>query len=170
VGIASWVDANGGDSSTLHFIELPVSSVFAALEQGRIDAGAAFEPQLSQAVAAGKARFLGDFIGSLGSTVLESAFFTSAEFMKNNRAAIERFSEVMKQATEYTSSHQAQTAELLATFTGEDVESINRSKRAVFGSSLDPRYIQPTINAAAKYKVISQVFDARELLSEVPAK
>jgi len=170
IGIANWVDANGGDSSTLRFIELPVSSVLPALEQGRIDAGAAFEPQLSQAVAAEKARFVGDFMGSLGGTVLESAFFTSDEFMKKNRAAIERFSKVMKQATAYTNSHQVQTAEFLATFTGLDIDSIRRSKRAVIGTSLDPRYIQPTINAAAKYKVISQVFDARELLSEEPAR
>ena len=165
VGIASWMDANGGDSSTVRFIELPVPSVFAALEQGRIDAGAAFEPQLSQAVAAGKARILGDFIGSLGGTVLESAFFTSDDFMKSNRAAIERFSRVMKQATEYTNSHPADTVDLLATFTGQDVDSIRRSKRAVIGTSLDPRYLQPTINAAARYKVIPQVFDARDLLS-----
>jgi NitT/TauT family transport system substrate-binding protein len=166
VGIASWVDANGGDSSTLRFIELPVPSVVPALEQGRIDAGAAFEPQLSQAVAAGKARVVGDFIGSLAGTVLESAFFASEEFAKKNRASIERFSKVMKQATEYTNSHQSQTIDLLATFTGQDVDSIGRSKRGVSGTSLDPRYIQPTINAAVKYKVISQAFDAREMLSE----
>jgi NitT/TauT family transport system substrate-binding protein len=170
VGIANWVDANGGDSSTLRFIELPVSSVLAALEQGRIDAGAAFEPQLSQLVAAGKARFVGDFIGSLGTTVLESVFFTSEDFMSKNRSSIERFSKVMKQATEYSNSHQAQTVELFATFTGQDTEAIAHSKRAVSGTSLDPRYIQPTINAAAKYKVISQVFDARELLSADQAK
>jgi NitT/TauT family transport system substrate-binding protein len=170
VGIASWADANGGDSSTLRFIEMPPSSVLTALEQGRIDAGAAYEPQLSQAVATGKVRFIGDFIGSLGGTVLESAFFTSDEFMKGNRAAIDRFSRVVKQATEYTNSHQAETVELLATFTGQDVDSIRHSKRAVIGTSLDPRYIQPTINAAAKYKVISQVFDARELLSGGAAK
>jgi NitT/TauT family transport system substrate-binding protein len=166
VGIAAWADANGGDSSTLRFIEMPVSSVLSALEQGRIDAGSAFEPQLSEAVAAGKVRFVGDYIGSLGGTILESAFFTSKEFMKNNRTVIERFSMVMKQATEYTNSHHAQTAELLSTFTGLDLDSIVRSKRPVIGTLLDPRYIQPTIDAAAKYKVIPQVFDARELLSD----
>jgi NitT/TauT family transport system substrate-binding protein len=170
VGIASWVDANGGDSSTLRFIELPVQSVVSALEQGRIDAGAAFEPQLSQAVAAGKARVIGDFIGSLAGTVLESAFFTSADFKKKNRATIERFTWVMKQATEYTNAHQSQTVDLLANFTGQDVDTIARSKRAVSGTLLDPRSIQPTINAAVKYKVISQLFDAREMLSEDASK
>ena len=170
VGISAWMDANGGDSSTVHFIEMPVSAVQAALEQGRIDAGAAFEPQLSQAVASGKARLVGDFIGSLAGTVLESAFFTSNDFMKKNRAALEHFATVMKQATEYTNSHQAQTAELLSTFTGLDIESIRHGKRANIGTSLDPRYIQPTINAAAKYKVIPQAFDARDLLSSDQVK
>ena len=34
-----WIDRNGGDSSTLRFVEMPADEQAAALEQGRIDGG-----------------------------------------------------------------------------------------------------------------------------------
>ncbi len=164
VGISAWMDTNGGDSSTVRFVELPVSSVVAALEQGRIDAGDVVEPLMSQAIKSGRARYLGDLIGGIGSTVLESAFFTSQDYLKKNRSAVERFAKVVQQATEYTNAHPAETVDLVAAFTGADPETVAHMVRGINGTTLDPRYIQPTINAAAKYKVIPQAFDARELI------
>jgi NitT/TauT family transport system substrate-binding protein len=164
VGISAWVDANGGDSSTLHFVEMPVSSVVAALDQGRIDAGDVVEPLMSQAIKSGKARYLGDLIGGIASTVLESAFFTSEDYLEKNRGVVERFAKVVDGATEYTNKHQAQTVDLVADFTGADPNTVAHMVRGINGTSLDPRYIQPTIDAAAKYKVIPAPFDARDLI------
>src|ERR1700722_19979084 len=43
-----WIDKNGGDSKTAHFLELPGSNMTAALKAGRIDAAMLSEPLLTQ--------------------------------------------------------------------------------------------------------------------------
>ena len=39
IGLRALIDSQGGDSSTLHWVELPAGAISAALQQGRIDAG-----------------------------------------------------------------------------------------------------------------------------------
>ncbi len=54
IGTRAWADAHGGDSSTIKFVELPISAVAAALDTGRIDAGATIDPDLQQALNTGQ--------------------------------------------------------------------------------------------------------------------
>ena len=167
VGISNWVDDGAGDASTLHYVEVSMPTVVAALQAGRIDAGIMVEPLMSQAIASGKVRYLGDFIASLGPTVIESAYFTTGPFFQKNSALMERFANIIKQASVYCNAHHDQTAPILAAFSGADPNVIAHSKRPVAGTSLDVRYIQPTVDAAAKYHLIPQSFDARALLAPV---
>jgi ABC-type amino acid transport substrate-binding protein len=60
------IDANGGDSSTVKFVELPFSAVLAALEAGRIDAGVTAKPFLGQAIKSGRGRSVGDLQAGFG--------------------------------------------------------------------------------------------------------
>ena len=167
VGVSNWIDNAGGDATTLHYVEVSMPTVVAALQAGRIDAGIMVEPLMSQAIGTGKVRYLGDFIASLGPTVIESAYFTTGAFFAKNSAVVERFANIIKQASVYCNAHHQETVAILAAFSGADPSVIARSKRPVAGTSLDVRYIQPTIDAAAKYHVIPQSFDARALLAPV---
>src|SRR6202050_1252783 len=59
VSVRAWIDANGGDSKTTKFVELPIASDLAALEAGRIAAVGLPNPFLANALATGKVRVLG---------------------------------------------------------------------------------------------------------------
>ena len=61
---ASWIDQNGGDSKTVHFLELPFTEMTAALKAGRIDAGMLAEPILSAEQS--DVEPLGDAYGAIG--------------------------------------------------------------------------------------------------------
>jgi NitT/TauT family transport system substrate-binding protein len=52
LGIAAWVDKNGGDSKTLKWVEIPGSAAGAALVEHRIAAAQLNEPQLRSALCA----------------------------------------------------------------------------------------------------------------------
>ena len=56
LAVRNWVDQNGGDSSTLHPVELPYSVMAAALLDGRIAAASILSPILDQALQAGGLR------------------------------------------------------------------------------------------------------------------
>ena len=163
VATRSWIDAKGGDSSTVRFIELPGSSVTAALEQGRIVAGALTEPYMTSAAASGRARVLGDVLDGISNRLLESVWFTNVDFAAKNRDAVARFARALRQASLYCNEHQNETIDLAAAFTGIDPSTFRQMHRPIFATALEPKDMQPLIDAAAKYKVIPAAFAAREL-------
>ena len=63
-----------------------------------------------------------------------------------------------------------ETAPLLAAFTGIETSHVLAMKRVTCGEYLDPRDIQPAIDAAAKYKIIDKGFPAQELISPYALK
>ncbi len=75
-----------------------------------------------------------------------------------------RFRRVVEAATRYTNAHHAETVDLLARFTGLDPATIALIHRATSGTDLDPKLIQPMIDAAAAFDVIPHAFAASALL------
>ena len=159
----AWLDANGGDSNTVQFLELPGSSVGDALEQGRISAGTLSEPYITQALKTGKARILAKMVDALGGA-MTTAFFTSVDFASKNRAAVERFSRAIVEASAYCNTHPAAMTEMMSAYTGIDRALLAEIVAPQFALSVDARTIQPIVNAAAKYGVIPQAFNAQELI------
>ncbi len=159
----AWLDANGSDGS-VKFIEIPSSAVLTALQDGRIAGGTVTEPYFSLDLHTGSARFLGNIVGAIGPVILESAWFSTADFIAKNADTIARFRTVIQAATVYTNAHHAETVDLLAAFTGMDPATIAQIKRAVSATAFDVKQIQPLIDTAARYKVIPQSFAASELL------
>jgi len=166
LGVQAWIDKNGGDVKSVHFLEVPVTSVAAALDAGRIDAGALQTPVLAQDIETGKYRILGYMTDSIGHRFLQSAWFTTQAYAAKNPDLIARFVHALRQAAEYTNQHPDETVDLLASFTGMEAATIRRMPRVVAGTSIDTREIQPLIDAAVKYKLIEKPFPAQDFISQ----
>jgi NitT/TauT family transport system substrate-binding protein len=159
----AWLDANGGDSSSVQFLEIPGASVGSALEAGRIAAGTLSEPYITQALAAGKARILAKMVDALGG-VMTTAFFTTAGFATQHRDVVQRFGRAVVEASAYCNTHPDEMTDVMSAFTGIDRTTLAMMVRPAFALDLDPRSMQPIVNAAAKYGVIGAAFNAQELL------
>ena len=86
------------------------------------------------------------------------------------RGAMAGVSAVIHTATLYANTHHAQTAPLIAAFSGVDLATVRDMKRVTCAEYLDPRDIQPSIDAAVKYGVIDHGFPAAELISAAALK
>jgi NitT/TauT family transport system substrate-binding protein len=159
----AWLDANGGDSSSVQFLEIPGSSVGAALEQGRISAGTLSEPYITQALKAGKARIFAKMVDAFGNA-MTTAFFTTNDFALKNRDLVGRFAHAVIEASAYSNRHPAEMTDLMSSYTGIDRATLAAMVHPQFALDLDPRSIQPIINAAAKYNVIPQAFNAQDMI------
>jgi ABC-type nitrate/sulfonate/bicarbonate transport system substrate-binding protein len=106
-------------------------------------------------------------LSSIGPRLLQSSWFATSAFLEKNTAAVRAFARVMQAASAYCNTHQAQTAELLATFTKMDPATVAGMSRVMFASNLDPAQIQPLIDVAAKYKTIDKAFDAHEFIAHL---
>jgi NitT/TauT family transport system substrate-binding protein len=165
VSVKAWVDQHGGDSSTLKFIEFPSSAAAQAVVEGRVDAASFTNPNLSEALATGKVTSIGHPFDAIGSYFIQAGYFTTSTYFAANRPAMDKFARAINEASAYIDSHQAQTAETLSTFTKIPLDVITHMARTGLNAKLDPRNLQPLVDAAFKYKAIPANFNAKDMIA-----
>jgi len=164
---AAWIDSQGVDSKSVHFVEVPLPAMLAALDSGRIDAATLGNPTLSEALDSKKVRILTYPFDAVAKEFLLAAYFCSTDFASKNPDVVERFARALRQATAYTNSHRAQTVDLVSKFTSISPQIIAGMARVTCAETLDPHQIQPQIDLCVKYKLINAAFDARDLVAAV---
>jgi NitT/TauT family transport system substrate-binding protein len=162
--ISGWVDNNGGDSKTLHFLDMPLTAMRAALETHRVETAMMTDPALAEELASGKVRILGHATDGIALHFLGTAWFASTDWARAHSAAVAAFSRVMRETSIYVNAHPADTVPIIADLTGISADRIANMPRNAGGSVLNASDLQPVINAAAKYGTISKVFPAAELI------
>jgi NitT/TauT family transport system substrate-binding protein len=165
VAARAWLEQQGVDPASVHFVELPESAVGAALAAHRIDGSTVLNPVLAGLVNGGKARVVAPVFDAIAGRFMISGWFASADYVTKHRDIVARFARVMQQAENYANNHHAETLDLVAQFTGMDAAVIAGMVRPTYPAALDARDIQPVIDAEAKYKAIDRGFPATELIS-----
>ena len=170
VAVMNWVDKNGGDSTTLKFIEMSGPVALAAIEQGRIDGADLNTPTLTRGLEGGNVRALAQVFDAIAPRFANTGWFTTGDFAAKNQAVVQKFARVMADAATYCNAHHADTVALVAQNAKLDPKLVARMARITFGDYLRPSEIQPLIDVAFKYKTIGKTFDARELISPYALK
>jgi NitT/TauT family transport system substrate-binding protein len=170
IAIMDWVDQNGGDSSSLHFIELPASATLQAIADGRVDAAILGTPILTQGLETGQIRVFAKAFDAIAKRFIHIAWFTTEDYAAKNRAIVERFARVMHDAAVYCNAHQSETVDMIAEFGKLDPNVVRRMARVTFAEYLTAPEIQPLVDVAAKYRVIDRPFNAQELISPYALK
>lgn len=164
ISTMTWVDRNGGDSKTMKFLELPQTEDGAAIEQHRVDASNTIHPQVDAALATGNLRVLANTYPSIAPRYFISAWFTTTDWASKHPEAAAKFARVVRETAAYTNAHRAETAAMLSDFSGIPLAVVQQMTRAISGTALDPKLLQPLIDAAAKYGVIPRSFPAQEII------
>lgn len=165
VGTKAWIDKTGGDSRTVHFIELPSTALVPALLGGRADAGAVIEPFASEAVAGGQVRILAAPFRAIATRFQAGAYVVMEPFVQKNVDTMHRLALGLHEAVVYCNSHLPQTVDLVASYSGVAPEVIAKMNRAIDPEYVDVRNIQPVIDNMAKYGAIDHGFPAKEIVS-----
>lgn len=160
----AWVDQHGGDWHSVKLTELPASAAADAIAAGRVDAATLAVPTMSDAIASGKCRLLGDSCGAVAKRFFSTTYFSTADYATKNADVMARFRKGLAEATSYATANWSEMIPLLSKYTGIDPSVIAKTQRDRLQSALDPALIQPLIDAAVKYKVIPTRFLARELI------
>ena len=164
LAMKAWMDKNGGDSSTLKLVEIPISAIAEAIDKGRVEAGSANEPILGAALASGKVRVLAHTFDAIAPRFMFTAWVAMKPYADANRPAMESFARVVRESAAYANKNPENTVDGIAKFTGIDAAIVRRMARTQAATSVDPALIQPVIDLIAHYKEIPARFDARELI------
>jgi NitT/TauT family transport system substrate-binding protein len=161
----SWIDKRGGDSSTVHWIELPFSLMEGALIAGRVDAALIVPPFAQKAQAT--CRSLGPPGDGIAPRFLNGAYVVTETWLAAHRGAAARFNAVISKDARYYNANPSASVQAVADLTKQDAAVITSSVRAIFGDSLDPALLQPVIDVGARYGLLKRPFPATEIIAQV---
>jgi NitT/TauT family transport system substrate-binding protein len=157
-----WMDKNGGDSSTVKFIEMNNPQIIDALAAARIDAAVMPEPFLAEAKRV--ARVFANAYDAIGSRFLLGAFFANLDGAHSHADVVRRFRNVMARTAAWANGHPQQSGEILAKYAKVDPATVKSMLRIAYAERLEPRQMQPLIEVLAHYGAISGSFPAEELI------
>jgi ABC-type nitrate/sulfonate/bicarbonate transport system substrate-binding protein len=170
LAVEAWMDQNGGDPSTVKFIELPPPAIAAALEAGRIDGAPVFEPVYTAAVSSGKARVGAYVYTAIAKHYIGAAMFANTAWAASHRDLVERFNRVMLEADRYVGAHESEAIPLIAQFVGVDPALLLKMHHPGRATYLAASEVQPLIDLAAKYKIIAKGFPASQMICDCALK
>lgn len=159
--IRNWIDANGGNSYSVEYVEIPLSGQIPAMMAGRVDAVGTVEPWISQSQSL--IRILGIPYASVAKRFMISGWVTTPNWASRNGETLKAFLAVMKRTAVWANANPDAVPPILAKAFGIPIQQILSVPRATMGTTLDPRLIQPVIDVEYKYKLIPERFSAAEL-------
>jgi len=162
--VRAYVDNNGGDSSTLKFVEIPFPAMSAALEGGRVDAAWVVEPFMGPAARAGRVlQYGGDITRK---PFLIAGWVATAQWAQTHPDVVRRFAAAIRTIAIWANTHQNESGAILAQHTQLPPTVIATMTRVRYVetdlATLLP-LIQPMIDLSAKYGGFPS-FPAQELL------
>ena len=168
LGTRVWIDQNGGDASTIKFVEVPFATMAVALDTSRVDAVQVTEPFIGAAKKSGRVLTYG-MNDAVAKHFLISAWFTTPQWAATHADAVRRFASAMRDASIWANqkSNQAKSGELVTKYTKLDPAVVATMSRAVFAEQLTPALLQPLIDVNARYSKFAAV-PAQDLIYTVP--
>jgi ABC-type nitrate/sulfonate/bicarbonate transport system substrate-binding protein len=161
-GPRAWIDANGGDSSTVKFVEMPFPEMAGALKAGRIDAALMAEPTRTEAQ--GETRFLSNCYDGIGPSYMIGAYFTTVAWATAHPDLVRKFQTAMRDTAVWADKNTAASAVILARVSKMNPEIAAKMYRSVYPEKLEASQIQPIINVTAKYGGLPAAFPATEMI------
>lgn len=158
LGVDAYMDATGGDRSTVRFIEIPSSALGEAVTSGRVDAAVMDDPSLTDAVAAGLVRPVVAALNGIGRLFTKNVWFARREWLAQNKDTARRFVGAIVAAGAWAESNRPQSLAILAKYTNRRMTKSD----AHFGRRLDPALVQPAWDAAYKYRLYAAPLKAAD--------
>lgn len=167
-GVRAWVDAGGGDSATLRFVEMPFPEMPAALANGRIDAAFVPEPFLTAAKKLG-VHTVAVEMDAVANSFLVAGWFTTTAWANAHQRAVALFAQSMRDATVWAQENRSKLPAILAKYLKTDPAAEATMPRTYFAKTLDPAQVQPGIDLTAKYEKFP-AFPASEIIYAPPRR
>ena len=166
IAMLNWIEQHGGDPKTVKVLELPYSALLAALDDGKIDMVTLIQPGLSLGLASGKVRIIGKAYDALAPRFYITSWMARTDWAAANPDIVKKFATVMRDAEVYANAHKNETAPLVAPFAGIELEQMLKGGRDTYAATyMDPKGVQPIIDALVKYNVIDKRLDAADSIA-----
>lgn len=173
IGMKSLSDQQGGHSASIHFVELPPSTMYAALRERRVDAAIDYDPFASAMVEQG-ARTVGLPLDGIAPVFDGAMYIAKTPWLQTHRDEATIFAQVIHDASLYITAHFSELIPFIAGYTKMPVDTLQKIAPETYPGGMYAELLQPVIDVAVKYEHISPFAASREIfdipLNASPAK
>jgi NitT/TauT family transport system substrate-binding protein len=162
----AWMDNHGGDSKTVQFIEVPIPQMGTALSLHRIDGGMPVEPFVT--AQKDQIRSLGSVLDGVGSHYMVIGYLATDTWLAAHADTAAKFVRAMREASIWGNTHRAESAQMIVKIMKVDPAVVTTMNRATYGTDLDPALMQPVIDSALKYGILSRPVPVTDLIWRAP--
>jgi NitT/TauT family transport system substrate-binding protein len=160
----AWLSSNGANLDKVRFIEMPFPQMAPALERGTVAAASLSEPLMTGALAS-TARVFAKSYDAVAKQFLISDWFTTRDWLTNNRDATRRFVNAIYDVARWANTHRDESAAILAKYAKIDLARLDHINRCVYATDLKPALVQPVLDATFKYKSLAVATSASSLIA-----
>jgi NitT/TauT family transport system substrate-binding protein len=160
-----WLVRGGASLDKVSFIELPPVNMAAAVDRGIVAAAVINEPSLTASQSC--CRVLGNNFASIANVWQLSGWYTTTDYATKNPDLVKRFALALRETAQWANKpeNHARSGEILNTYTQFPADLLVKMNRTIYGETLDPKTMQPILDAALKYKALPSAVAAQTLIS-----
>jgi ABC-type nitrate/sulfonate/bicarbonate transport system substrate-binding protein len=161
-GPAAWIDKNGGDSSTMKFVEMPFPEMPQALAQNRVDSAFSAEPFIT--MGKDSSRVFVDALVAVAPRFSFGVWVATRQWAETHRDIISKFTQVMSRTAAWANTHHDASAAILAEFGKIDPAVAKAMKRITYATRLENSDIQPVLDLATHYGTLPSIVPADQIV------
>ena len=161
-GARTWIEKNGGDVSTVKFLEVPFPIMPEALNSGRVDAAMITEPFLTAAKKTERILAATPF-AAIAPDFAFGDWVANAQWAKDHADSVARFAAAMRETAQWANKNQAASGLILQKYTKIDPAVLATMSRSQYADRLTTVPLQTVIDVAAKFRSFPS-FPATEML------
>ena len=157
------VEKDGGDPSTIKFVEMAFPDMAGQLAGGNIDAAWTIEPYTS--IIKGQGGKVIDYnLAGFHPKLQIGGFFTSTQYATENPEVVKAFDEALKESNEYATANPDELREFLSTYTKLDPAVQAAVVLPKWPTSIDEEALQKLADEGKKYGMLQGDVDTKGLL------
>jgi NitT/TauT family transport system substrate-binding protein len=161
IATQAWIDKNGGDSSTIKFVELPFRAAQVALTQRRVDAAFVSEPFVTMSKT--DCRSIGKPYDGIATHFSISGWVCRDEWLRANIDVATRVHQALHEGSVWANRHHDETAQFMSVATDLDLSIMKASTRATFTEQLNLATTQQVLDVSLKYGALTTAMSAKSL-------
>ncbi|MBW9205799.1 ABC transporter substrate-binding protein [Mumia sp. zg.B17] len=157
------VRQDGGDPSSIDYIELPFPDIAAAVSKGTVDAGQVVEPFLTITTRQGDRQVVSNYAAT-DPNLEVGMYFASKGYAEKNPEVVKKFRTAMEKSLEYAQAHPDEVRTVLGTYTEIDPAIGKAVMLPRWSAEIDEDSVQKLADLAEQDELISKQPDLEEML------
>lgn len=163
ITVSQVIKDDGGDPSTVDFVEVPFPDAPAALENGIVDAAWIVDPFLVQSMETGS-RVVSYNFADFDPELDIASYFTSSAKVESEPELTAKFQRAMNKSLDYAQEHPDEVRDIVGTYTKIDEETRSKIVLPRYRVDFNKEAAQKLADATKEFGSISKPVDLEALL------